>query len=176
MSDYIKSVLSEYGLGAKEDGEKDPAADYRNSVLKEYGLKEFEPEKRTVLGAANDYVIEFANAAASLPKAALDLAVPGSKASAAIGEFIKEGEEKQTDVVKAAKAKLSKSMQSDSTMEEIKGAGQFVLENPLLSASMAAGSFVGPGFAGRSLRIRYKRYIRCRYSCRFSYRWCISWW
>jgi hypothetical protein len=105
------------------------------------------PKSRTVFGAANDYVIEFANAAASLPKAALDLASPGSRASEAIGEFIKEGEAKQSDVVKAAKAKLSKSMQSDSTMEEIKGAGQFVLENPLLSASMAAGSFVGPGFA-----------------------------
>ena len=105
------------------------------------------PQSRTIFGAANDYVIEFANAAASFPKAALDLASPGSKASEAIGEFIKEGESKQSDVVKAAKAKLSKSMQSDSTLEEIKGAGKFVLENPLLSASMAAGSFVGPGFA-----------------------------
>ena len=147
MSEYLKSVLSEYGLGAKDADEKDPSVDYRDSVLKEYGLKEYEPQKRTVFGAANDYVIEFSNAVANLPKAALDLAVPGSEASKAIGDFIKMGEEKQSDTVKAAKAKLSKSMQSGDTWEEVKGAGAFVAENPLLAASMAAGSFVGPGFA-----------------------------
>lgn len=105
------------------------------------------PQKRGLLGAANDYAIEFANAVATLPQAALDLASPGSKASAAIGQFIAEGEAKQSDVAKAAKAKLAQSMQSEDLGEQAKGAAQYVLQNPALAASQALGSFVGPGAA-----------------------------
>lgn len=111
------------------------------------------PQKRGLLGAANDYAIELANAAAGLPKAALDFVSPGSQASVAIERFIQEGESKQSDVVKAAKAKLSRSMESEDLMEQAKGAGQYVLQNPLLAASQAAGSFVGPGFAVKGGRV-----------------------
>ena len=105
------------------------------------------PQKRGLLGAANDYAIEFANAVASLPKAALDLAAPGSQASKSIEQFISEGEAKQSDVAKAAKAKLAQSMQSEDLTEQAKGAAQYVVQNPALAASQALGSFVGPGAA-----------------------------
>lgn len=103
--------------------------------------------KRGIFGAANDYAIEVANAAAGLPKAALDLVSPGSDASGAIGRFISEGEQKQSYATQEAKAKLNQAMQAEGTMDQIKGAGQYVLENPVLAASQAIGSFVGPGAA-----------------------------
>lgn len=105
------------------------------------------PQKRGLLGAANDYAIEIANAALQLPKAALDFVKPGTESSAAIGRLIEEGESKQSDVTKAAKAKLSQTMQSESLGEQAKGAAQYVMQNPVLAASQALGSFVGPGFA-----------------------------
>jgi hypothetical protein len=105
------------------------------------------PQKRGILGAANDYAIELANAALGLPKAAIDLVSPGSELSASIGRLQAEGEFKQSDVAKAAKAKLSQSMQSEDLTEQAKGAAQYVLQNPGLAASQALGSFVGPGAA-----------------------------
>lgn len=104
-------------------------------------------EKRGVLGAANDYAIEFANAVASLPKAALDIVKPGTGASAAIGRFIEEGEKKQSLTAAEAKFQLGRSMQAEDLGEQATGALRYVKENPLLAASQAAGSFVGPGFA-----------------------------
>ena len=104
-------------------------------------------EKRGVLGAANDYAIEFANAVASLPKAAIDLVKPGTETSAAIGRFIEEGEKKQSLTAAEAKFQLGRSMQSEDLGEQAAGALRYVKENPLLAASQAAGSFVGPGFA-----------------------------
>jgi len=104
-------------------------------------------KSRGLLTTANDAVIEFGNAVAGLPKAALDLTVPGSEASKAIGEFISEGEKKQSLKVQAEKQKLSESMQNESTWEQIKGAGRYVASNPLIAASQALGSFVGPGMA-----------------------------
>ena len=104
-------------------------------------------EKRGVLGAANDYVIELANAVASLPKAAIDLVKPGTETSAAIGRFIEEGEKKQSLTAAEAKYQLGRSMQSEDLGEQAAGAFRYVKENPLLAASQAIGSFVGPGAA-----------------------------
>jgi hypothetical protein len=113
-------------------------------VAKELGV---DTSKRGLFGAANDYAIELANAAANLPKAALDFVSPGTKASAAIGEFQKEGEARQTLSAQEAKYKLGQSMQSEDLGEQAKGALTYIKENPLLSASQAIGSFVGPGAA-----------------------------
>jgi hypothetical protein len=104
-------------------------------------------EKRGVLGAANDYAIEFANAVASLPKAAIDLVKPGTETSAAIGRFIEEGEKKQSLTAAEAKYQLGRSMQSEDLGEQAAGAFRYVKENPMLAASQALGSFVGPGAA-----------------------------
>jgi hypothetical protein len=104
-------------------------------------------EKRGVLGAANDYAIEFANAVASLPKAAIDLVKPGTETSAAIGRFIEEGEKKQSLTAAEAKYQLNRSMQSEDLGEQAAGAFRYVKENPMLAASQALGSFVGPGAA-----------------------------
>jgi hypothetical protein len=104
-------------------------------------------EKRGIFGAANDYAIEFANAVASLPKAALDIVKPGTEASAAIGRFIEEGEKKQSLEAAEAKFQLGRSMQSESLAEQAGGAFKYVRENPMLAASQAIGSFVGPGAA-----------------------------
>lgn len=104
-------------------------------------------ERRGALGALNDYAIEFANAVASLPKAAIDLVKPGTEASAAIGRFIEEGEKKQSLEAAEAKFQLGRSMQSESLAEQAGGAFKYVRENPMLAASQAIGSFVGPGAA-----------------------------
>jgi hypothetical protein len=113
-------------------------------VAKELGV---DTSKRGLFGAANDYAIEFGNAVTNLPKAALDFVSPGSRASAAIGEFQKEGEARQTLSAQEAKYKLGQSMQSEDLGEQAKGALTYIKENPLLSASQAIGSFVGPGAA-----------------------------
>jgi len=113
------------------------AADFGYDINKSRGL----------FTTANDAVIEFGNAVAGLPKAALDLAVPGSEASKAIGDFISEGEKKQSLKIQAEKQKLSEAMQSDSTWDQITGAAKYVASNPLIAGSQALGSFVGPGVA-----------------------------
>jgi hypothetical protein len=119
-------------------------------VAKELGV---DTSKRGLFGAANDYAIEFGNAVASLPKAALDLVSPGTRASAAIGEFQKEGEARQTLSAQEAKYKLGQTMQSEDLGEQAKGALTYIKENPILSASQAIGSFVGPGAAIKGSQI-----------------------
>lgn len=113
-------------------------------VAQELGV---DTSKRGLFGAANDYAIEIANAALNLPKSALDIASPGTKASEAIGQFQKEGESKQSFAAQEAKYKLSQAMQAEDFGEQAKGALTYVKENPLLAASQAIGSFAGPGFA-----------------------------
>jgi hypothetical protein len=113
-------------------------------VAKELGV---DTSKRGLFGAVNDYAIDFGNTVLNLPKAALDFASPGTKASAAISQFQKEGSAKQTLSAQEADYKLAQSMQSEDLGEQAKGALTYIKENPIRSATQAAGSFVGPGFA-----------------------------
>lgn len=117
-------------------------------TAKEFGVT----PKRGVLGAANDWVIEGANAAAGGVKAAIDLVAPGSKASRAVGDFIRSGEEKQSFVVQDAKTQLGAALDNEDTWESVKGVAKYALQNPGLAASQAAGSFAGPGLAIKGAR------------------------
>lgn len=117
-------------------------------TAKEFGVN----PKRGVLGAANDWVIEGANAAAGGVKAAIDLVKPGTGASRAIGEFIKSGEDKQSFVAQDAKRQLQNALDNEDSWEAVKGAAKYAVQNPMLAASQAAGSFAGPGLAIKGAR------------------------
>lgn len=108
-----------------------------------------EAPKRTALAVANDTVIEAANAVAGGVSAAANFVKPGNAVSKFIDDkIIKAGEEAQSDVTKAAKTKFRDEVEgADGVGGELKAVGSYVLENPLLSAAQAAGSFVGPGAA-----------------------------
>lgn len=107
------------------------------------------PRTRGLFEAVNDNVIEFANAAAGGVSALANFVKPGNAVSGFIDEnIIKAGEQKQSDVVQGAKRQLSEGLQSAQGIgDEVGAVGSYVLNNPLLAASQAAGSFALPGGA-----------------------------
>lgn len=111
------------------------------------------PRTRSLIEAANDYVIEGANAAAGGVSSAANFLVPGNKVSSYIDEnIIKAGEAKQSDVVKDAKRKLSEGLAgATGPMQELGAVGEYIVENPLLAASQAAGSFALPAGAVKGM-------------------------
>jgi hypothetical protein len=108
-----------------------------------------EPESRlNPFWVVNDTFISIANAAAGGVKSAADFVSPGNSFSKAVDEFIKKGEESQSDIVKAAREKYAKDMENaKSVMDEVAITAKYIKDNPLQSASVAAGSFAGPGLA-----------------------------
>lgn len=106
-------------------------------------------QPRSLAAVANDTVVELANAAAGGVGAAADFIVPGNRVSRFIDEkIVRAGEASQSDVTKAAKERYRKAVeQADGAGGELAAVGGYVMENPLLSAAQAAGSFVGPGAA-----------------------------
>jgi hypothetical protein len=107
-----------------------------------------EPESRNVGAVLNDTVISIANAAAGGVKSVADFFSPGTDFSKAVDEFIKQGEESQSDIVKVGREKFQKELQGAKTAgEEIAAVGRYVAENPLQAAGQAVGSFAGPGLA-----------------------------
>ena len=112
--------------------------------------QEPEPAKsRGLLAVANDTVIEAANAAAGGLSSAANFIKPGNAVSGWIDKnIIQAGEESQSDVVKASKKKFREGVaNADGVMGELGAVGGYIVENPLLAAAQAAGSFVGPGAA-----------------------------
>lgn len=107
------------------------------------------PRTRGLFEAVNDNVIEFANAAAGGVSALANFVKPGNAVSGFIDEnIIKAGEQKQSDVVQGAKRQLSEGLQNAQGIgDEVGAVGSYVLNNPLLAASQAAGSFALPGGA-----------------------------
>jgi hypothetical protein len=105
------------------------------------------PRTRGLVEALNDNVIEFANAAAGGVSSAANFLSPGNKLSSFIDEnIIKSGEQKQSDVVRAEKQRLSEGLQNaGGVADELGAVGSYVVNNPLLAASQAAGSFALPG-------------------------------
>ena len=141
MADYLSSVLNEYGLGDKKD--KEPS--YLDSVLGEYGLGEQKaPATRNIAAVANDLVITGANAALGGAQAVSDFISPNNKFSQGVEELIKEGESKQSDVVKEGRRKLGQALDTEDIGTQLRGVKDFVLENPGQAAAMAAGSFAIP--------------------------------
>jgi hypothetical protein len=109
----------------------------------------YKPKARGMLSALNDTVIEGANAAAGFAKSVGDFVAPGNPVSEFIDEnIIKAGEAKQSDVVKAEKARYRGEMDAaEGIGDEIGSTLGYVARNPLLSVAQAVGSFVGPGAA-----------------------------
>ena len=107
------------------------------------------PKSRGLLAVANDTVIEAANAAAGGLSSAANFIKPGNAVSGWIDKnIIQAGEESQSDVVKASKKKFREGVaNADGVMGELGAVGGYIVENPLLAAAQAAGSFVGPGAA-----------------------------
>jgi hypothetical protein len=122
-----------------------------DALAKQFGGKltsSAEPESRNLFYVANDTVIAIANAAASGVKAAADFVSPGNSFSKAIDEFVKKGEESQSDIVKAAREKYAQDMEeAKGFMEEVSATGKYLAGSPLQAAGMALGSFAGPGLA-----------------------------
>ncbi len=103
--------------------------------------------KRSLWTAINDNVIEVANAAAGNASAVANFVRPGNAASQWIDKnFIEAGQNKQSDVVKAEKARYAQEMQQAQGFgDEVSATLGYVARNPLLAAAQAAGSFAGPG-------------------------------
>ncbi|WP_270175209.1 PLxRFG domain-containing protein [Diaphorobacter sp. ED-3] len=74
---------------------------------------------------------------------------PGNAVSKWIDKnIIEAGEAKQSDVVKAEKQRLNSDLAAaDGVGDEVAAVGRYIVNNPVLSAAQAAGSFVGPGLA-----------------------------
>jgi hypothetical protein len=78
------------------------------------------PEDRSLRWVANDTAIAIANAAAGGVKSAADFVSPGNAFSKAVDEFIKQGEESQSDIVKAAREKYATDRENaKSVMDEV---------------------------------------------------------
>lgn len=104
--------------------------------------------KRGFAGALNDTAIEFSNAVAGGAGSAAEFVAPGNSFSKGVREFQEMGESRQSDAVKAEKARFSQEVEAaDGISGELAAVGGYVLRNPLMSAAQAAGSFVGPGVA-----------------------------
>jgi diguanylate cyclase (GGDEF)-like protein len=118
------------------------------SSLASEPIEETKPQSRNAFAVANDTVIELANAIVGGLAAVGDFASPGNRASKAMKEFVREGEESQSDVTKASKKKFRDELaKSETIKEDLSAVGGYIKENPLLTAAQAVGSFVGPGVA-----------------------------
>ncbi len=106
------------------------------------------PATRNPFWVANDMVIEAANAFASGAGAVADFFSPGNRFSKAVDDFVKSGEAAQSDVVKASKDEFQNELTEAQTVgDEVLAVGKYLVRNPLLAVSQAAGSFAGPGLA-----------------------------
>jgi hypothetical protein len=105
-----------------------------------------EPKSRNIFSVLNDTVITIANSAANNIAAAANFVAPGNSFSKAVDEFAKEGESKQSDIVKAGRDKFYRELEAANTMGgEAFAVGKYALQNPLQAAAQAAGSVAGPG-------------------------------
>jgi len=103
---------------------------------------------RNAFAVANDTVIEAGNAVASGAGAIANFISPGNRFSRSVDEFVKSGEEKQSDVTKADKEQFRSDLQnSDTISDDLAAVGRHVVSSPLQVAAQAAGSFAGPGLA-----------------------------
>lgn len=113
-----------------------------------------EPSTRTPFAVANDTMIELANSAVGGLGAAADFALPGNRFSRAADDFVKAGQEKQSDAVKADRAKFQKALdQSEGVGDDLAAVGDYIVDSPLQAAAQAAGSFALPGGAIKGARV-----------------------
>jgi hypothetical protein len=112
------------------------------------------PQSRNAFAVANDTIIEFANAAASVVGAIGDFVSPGNRVSESIKEFTQYGEEKQSDIVKAGKQSFRSNLEeSNGISDDLSAVWSYLKENPLQAAAQAGGSFAGPGLITSGTRL-----------------------
>lgn len=100
--------------------------------------------KRNLFARANDFAIDTGNAAAGLVKSGIDFVAPGSAASKAVGDFIKDGEESQSDFKKAGRKNMAREMATaDGEIEKVKVYARHVADDPMEVVGQAVGN-VGP--------------------------------
>lgn len=103
------------------------------------------PARRNIFSVANDTAIEIANAFASGLGAASEFVVPNNSFSQSVDEFVKTGEESQSDVTKASKEKFNTALSKSETVgDELSAVWSNVKESPLLMAGQAVGSIASP--------------------------------
>jgi hypothetical protein len=103
---------------------------------------------RNIAAVANDWVIEAANAIAGTAGAVSEFVSPGNRFAKGVEEFVRKGEESQSDVTKQSKARMRQGLeQADGFGQEAGVIGRYLLESPGLAAAQALGSFAGPGLA-----------------------------
>lgn len=122
-------------------------------VASRYGFTQ--DSNRGALGAANDWVIEGANAAAGLVKSGADMVgawAPGMTGRAARGlstaideNVIQPGWDNQSVPTQLAKRERDRAFSSDNLGTQVGGALRYMGNNPMLALSQAAGSFVPLG-------------------------------
>lgn len=103
------------------------------------------PAKRNAFAYVNDFMIDAGNAVAGLAKAGVDFAAPGSAASQAIDEFIKQGQASQSDWKKASREKLNQDLKAapDEWSKVSAYLSHAVIDDPLGLVAEAAGN-IGP--------------------------------
>lgn len=106
------------------------------------------PKSRNLFAVANDTAIEIANAVAGNAGALANFVSPGNRFSRGVDEFVKRGEESQSDLVKADKRITRDEIEAaDDWTGEVAAVGRGIIRNPLITAAQALGSFAGPGLA-----------------------------
>ena len=101
---------------------------------------------RGVLGAVNDTVIDFSNAAAGGVSSVGNFIAPGNRVSKFIQQNIVEaGKANQSDATRAEDARYAADMEgAQGITDEVGATLGYVTRNPIRSLATAAGSFVGP--------------------------------
>lgn len=104
----------------------------------------YTPRTRNPAAFANDTLVTGVNAALGGIKAGADFVSPGSNFSENVGKLIREGEDNQSLPVKLGRERLNQALNTDDIGTQASGVKDFVLQNPIQAASMAAGSFALP--------------------------------
>lgn len=104
----------------------------------------YTPRTRNPAAFANDTLVTGVNAALGGIKAGADFVTPGSNFSENVGKLIREGEDNQSLPVKLGRERLNQALNTDDIGTQASGVKDFVLQNPIQAASMAAGSFALP--------------------------------
>ncbi|CAB4135475.1 hypothetical protein UFOVP285_33 [uncultured Caudovirales phage] len=140
MADIWDKLEQDAFSSKKDASNKDIWDRLENSA---FGIEE-KPATRNPAAFLNDTVITGANAALGGVQAVSDFISPGNRLSQGIESLVREGEESQSNAVKQGRAKLGKAMESEDVGTQLKGVKDYVLQNPVQAAAMAAGSFALP--------------------------------
>lgn len=110
--------------------------------------------ERNAFAVANDTAIDVANSATGMVKAGVDLFAPDSAVSSALGDFIKSGEQKQSDWKQASREQLARDLQAADG--EWSKAGAYLkhatTEDPLGTVAQVAGNMAPFAAVGRALQ------------------------